>query len=108
MAKGRKAAGSKSKIKTVASRKPAAKSAVRSKGTKGGATPAKRAMPKAVKQPQKLKLKIHRPKESAVKTAGKAKEKAALKRLQPKAQAKPLTKAVNRKEQRLATLKAVG
>src|SRR5688572_24636477 len=112
MAKGRKAAGTKSKIKTVASRKAAAKSAVRSKGSKGGATAARRSAAKAAKQPQKqpqkLKLKIHRPKESAVKTAGKAKEKAALKRVQPKLQAKPLTKPVNRKEQRLATLKAVG
>ncbi|HYC45000.1 MAG TPA: RNA polymerase sigma factor RpoD [Burkholderiales bacterium] len=108
MAKARKAAASKSKTKTAASKTAAAKSAVRNKGAKRSAAPAKRPAAKPAKA-QKLKLKIHRPKDLPVKTAGKAvKDKPALKRVPVKPQAKPLQKAVNRKEQRLATLKAVG
>ncbi|HEV7800176.1 MAG TPA: RNA polymerase sigma factor region1.1 domain-containing protein, partial [Burkholderiales bacterium] len=57
-----------------------------------------------------MKLKAHRPKQPAAtaKAAAKTKPKAAPKPASAKAQNKPLHKAVNKKEQRLATLKAVG
>ncbi len=89
--------------------KSASKSPVRSKATKGSAGASRAAVkPKA----PKVKLKAPRSAHAVLKAAVKAKSKApapAPKRAAPvKGQAKPLTKTVNKKEQRLATLKAVG
>ena len=89
-----------SKTKSVTNKK-AAKSAAQSKAVKR--TPAK---PRAAVKSPKLKLKALRQKPPAPKA--KAKQPPAVKRLPVKPQAKPLVKAINKKEQRLATLKAVG
>ncbi|HUP96067.1 MAG TPA: RNA polymerase sigma factor RpoD [Burkholderiales bacterium] len=104
MAKVKKAA---SKAKSVAGKKhTAAKSATRAK-------PAKRLSAKArpalnVKS-KNIKAKLQRPKPAAVKAKPKAALKQALlKRTAAKAPAKAQNKVVNKKEQRLATLKAVG
>jgi RNA polymerase primary sigma factor len=101
----RKAAASKAK--TVPSRKGAAKTAATRKAAAKRSSAKPRAASKA--KPQKLKLKVHRPKQPVAKAAAKSKPKAALAKRPPiKPQVKALTKAINKKEQRLATLKAVG
>ncbi|MDB5864534.1 MAG: polymerase sigma factor RpoD, partial [Betaproteobacteria bacterium] len=131
MAKARKAAASKAK--NVAGRKLAAKNTARVRAQKNAArsraekpaakprAPAARAEKRATakprkasksKQPQKVKLKAHRTKQPVAKAPAKAKPKAAsLKHAASKAPSKP-PKAPNKvaikKEQRLATLKAVG
>jgi RNA polymerase primary sigma factor len=100
----RKAAGLKAK--TVPSRKGAAKTAATRKAAAKRSSPQQRPASKA--KPQKLKLKVHRPKQPVAKPAAKSKPKALPKRAPIKPQVKALTKAINKKEQRLATLKAVG
>ena len=104
MAKSSKAAqatASKSKAKTFARAKAAAKSAARARAAKGAALRAKPAKTKS----QKLKVKALRQKQPAVKAAAKVKLKPAPKRAPVKA---PRPTAQNRKEQRLAALKAAG
>jgi RNA polymerase primary sigma factor len=100
----RKAAGLKAK--TVPARKGAAKTAA-AKSAAAKRSSAKTRPVLKTKQ-QKLKLKVHRPKQPLAKAASKTKAKPAPKRPPIKPQVKALTKAINKKEQRLATLKAVG
>src|SRR3954465_15751285 len=100
----RKVAGLKAK--TVPARKGAAKTAA-AKSAAAKRSSAKTRPVLKTKQ-QKLKLKVHRPKQSLAKAAAKTKAKPAPKRAPIKPQVKALTKAINKKEQRLATLKAVG
>ncbi|MGZ5159299.1 MAG: RNA polymerase sigma factor RpoD [Burkholderiales bacterium] len=94
MAKLRKAAASKAK--TVARKKAAAKSAVRAKAEKRSSS---KSRPASKAKQQKVKLKAHRSKQPAAKVKAKVAPK--------HAPAKPLNKAVNKKEQRLAKFKAV-
>ena len=100
------AAGHKPAAKS-AGHKPAAKSSVRGQAAKRSTG---KSRPAAKQKAQKVKLKAHRPKQpAAAKVVAKPKLKApAPKRPAGKASAKPLTKPINKKEQRLATLKAVG
>jgi RNA polymerase primary sigma factor len=105
MAKSSKTAtaASKSKAKTFARAKAAAKSAARARTAKSSAL--LRTRPAKAK-PQKLKVKALRQKQPAVKAATKVnKLKPVAKRVPVKA---PRPTAQNRKEQRLAALKAAG
>src|SRR5688572_994276 len=105
--KAKSVGGKKAAAKSAAT-KATAKTAARAKPAKNAASTAR---PASKAKSQNLKLKAHRAKQAAVKAAAKPKGKAApaAKRAPaPKGQAKPLNKAINRKEQRLATLKAVG
>ncbi|HZN24566.1 MAG TPA: RNA polymerase sigma factor RpoD [Burkholderiales bacterium] len=95
-----------SKAKTVPARKGAAKTAATRSAAAKRSSAKTRPVSKA--KPQKLKLKAHRPKQPPAKAAAKSKPKAVPKRAPIKPQVKALTKAINKKEQRLATLKAVG
>jgi RNA polymerase primary sigma factor len=101
----RKAAASKAK--TVPARKGAAKTAAaRSAAAKRSSA---KTRPVQKTKQQKLKLKVHRPKQPLARAASKpSKAKVAPKRAPIKPQVKALTKVINKKEQRLATLKAVG
>jgi RNA polymerase primary sigma factor len=93
-----------SKAKSVGKKKKAAKSAAQTKAVRRA--PAKARTPVKTGKP---KVKAPRPRVAAVKPAAKVvKAKPAPKRPPAKPQAKALTKAINKKEQRLATLKAVG
>src|SRR3954454_24112113 len=101
MAKASKAAASKQK--SVAGGTTGAKTALRARAEKRSSSKSRSSSGARTKQ-QKLKLKVHRPKQPATKAtstaASKAKGKTLLKRVAVKAPTKPHVKAANKKEQR--------